>query len=511
MNKKMLSINLISSLIAFLVSTGVGLVLSPFIIENLGSESYAFVKLANDFIAYISLISIAINSMASRFISVSYMKGDKNEARGYYSSVYYADIILSVVIFLIGIIAIFFLDKLIEIPNILINEVKLVFLIVLINFVFTMYFTVYSVGVFIKNKLYLSSIRNIEAGLFRVLFLFCLFYFLEPRIYYIPFTTLIITLYMGFFNRHYTKKLTPDLVINRKNYDFKKIKEILSSGIWNTISQLSFILNEGLDLLVSNIFIGSYQMGLLAVAKTLPNMVTQVYSHISSVFMPDFTNLYANQKYDQMKKEIDFSIKILSVIVTIPVAGLIAFGREFYSLWVPTQDIQTIHVLSILTVLCIIISGSTVSIHNVFTVANKVKINSIVTLIVGGVNIILVLLLLNTTNLGVFAVAGVSSVTSIIRNLVFTFPYAAKCIKCKWTSFYFPAFRGAFCCIVVCIINTVVKQFISADNWISFFAAVALGSSIGLVFNFIIIIRKFERQLIFNKLKDILSIKRRKV
>ena len=233
MNKKILSINLISNFVAFIVSTAIGLVLSPFIIENLGSESYAFVKLANDFISYISLISIAINSMASRFISISYMRGDTEEACKYYSSVYYADIILSISIFVLGLVAIIFLDKIIEIPVNLLAEVKIVFLLVLINFVITMYFTVYSVGIFIKNKLYLTSLRNIESGLFRVLFLFGLFYFFVPHIYYIPLTTLIITIYTGFYNRYYTKKLTPDLVISRKNSEFKKVNSLIySMKVW---------------------------------------------------------------------------------------------------------------------------------------------------------------------------------------------------------------------------------------------------------------------------------------
>ena len=259
-----------------------------------------------------------------------------------------------------------------------------------------------------------------------------------------------------------------------------------------------------MDLLISNIFVGPAQMGLLAVAKTLPSMVTQVYSSISSVFLPDFTNLYANREFDRMKKEIDFSIKILSMIVTLPVAGLIIFGKEFYSLWVPGQDIQTIHILSILTVLCIVLSGSTVSIHNIFTVANKVKVNSIISLSVGWLNILLVFLLLKITNLGIYAIAAVSSVTSIIRNLVFTFPYAARCIKCKWTSFYFPAFRGAFCCMTVCVIDSVVKYFIDINSWTSFFFAASIGSVFGLLFNFIILLSKNEKRIILNRFSKIL-------
>lgn len=507
MNKRLLVINLISSFVAFVISFGINFVLTPFITENLGSESYAFVKLSNDFISYISLISIALNSMANRYISVSFMRGDIDEANSYYASVFFADLFLSLIVLVLGLVAICFLDKLINIPSEIVWEVKLVFFIVLINFIITMCLTVFNVSIFVKNKLYLGNIRTIESGVFRILFLFILFFFFKPHIYYVSISALIITLYTGLYNLYYTKRLTPELKIHKEFFSVSKIRRIVSSGIWNVVSQLSYILNEGLDLLVSNIFIGPAQMGLLALAKTLPNMVTQVYSNISSVFVPDFTNLYANNKLDELKVSVDFSIKILGLIVSIPIAGLIIYGKEFYSLWIPDENIKAIHTLSILTVLCLILSGSTVSIHNIFTITNKVKTNSLVTLFVGLVNIVLVLFFLNTTKFGVYAVAAVSSLTAIIRNLVFTFPYAAKCINLKLTSFYIPAFRGALCCIIICIVDIISKHIIPVDNWFSFFSSVFLGSSIGFAINILFVFNKKERYKIKNKIKMFFSYK----
>jgi len=480
---------------------GINFFLSPFIIENLGNESYAFVKLSNDFIGYISLISVALNSMASRFIAISYMRDDKDEANLYYSSVFYANLIIATVVFVTCTVLIVFLEKLINIPSNLVFDVKILFFMVLVNFVITMLFTVYSLGVFIKNKLYLTSIRTVEAGVFRLIFLCALFVFLKPHIYYISLTTLIISVYAGFYNKYYTKKLTPDLIVRKKNVSFKKIMEVLASGIWNVISQLAYILNEGLDLLIANIFIGPSDMGMLAVAKTLPSMITQVYSNVSSVFMPDFTNLYAVGNYDEMKKAVNNSIKILGVIVNIPVAAIIVFGADFYKLWVPSQDSQILHILSVLTVCVIILSGSTVSIHNIFVVANKVKTNSLVAIGVGILNTAIVLVLLKTTNLGVYAVAGVSSVTSIVRNLVFTFPYAAKCIKVKWHSFYFPAFRGVACCFLTCVFDYAIKIIYPVEGWLSFFLVVATGSFLGLVANSFIVFSKSERRIMLSNIK----------
>ena len=50
--------------------------------------------------------------------------------------------------------------------------------------------------------------------------------------------------------------------------------------------------------------------------------------------------------------------------------------------------------------------------------------------------------LLETTDLGLYAIAGVSVVVGLIRNMVFTPIYAAKCLEVKWTTFYGDIFMG---------------------------------------------------------------------
>ena len=81
---KQLFINIIASFVSFGVGMGINFFLSPYIIENVGTEAYGFVQLANNFITYFSILTIALNSMSSRFISVSYFKDDILSANEYF-------------------------------------------------------------------------------------------------------------------------------------------------------------------------------------------------------------------------------------------------------------------------------------------------------------------------------------------------------------------------------------------------------------------------------------------
>ena len=69
--KKQIYINMASQIVSFAVSVLIGFFLTPYLVENIGSEAYGFIGLADNFISYALLITTALNSMASRFITIS--------------------------------------------------------------------------------------------------------------------------------------------------------------------------------------------------------------------------------------------------------------------------------------------------------------------------------------------------------------------------------------------------------------------------------------------------------
>ena len=75
--KKSISINFIASMIVFAINLGISFFLTPFVTKRIGTEAYGFVSLANNFVNYATLITIALNSMSGRFVSVAIHQGKK--------------------------------------------------------------------------------------------------------------------------------------------------------------------------------------------------------------------------------------------------------------------------------------------------------------------------------------------------------------------------------------------------------------------------------------------------
>ena len=92
-NKKHISntvqtgINMAASFMTYGVSMLISFFLSPYIVRNIGVDANGFITLANNFIGYVGLITIALNTLSGRFVTVNIYQNKNDKANQYYSSV----------------------------------------------------------------------------------------------------------------------------------------------------------------------------------------------------------------------------------------------------------------------------------------------------------------------------------------------------------------------------------------------------------------------------------------
>ena len=88
------TINIISGLAVLITNVCISFFLSPYIIRTIGVEANGFVTLANNFVAYADLAVTALNAMAARFITISYVNKDYKKANIYYNSVFWGNLVI---------------------------------------------------------------------------------------------------------------------------------------------------------------------------------------------------------------------------------------------------------------------------------------------------------------------------------------------------------------------------------------------------------------------------------
>lgn len=465
------ALNIIGSVGVVIINALINLVLSPFIVEHLGISANGYITLANNFVSYIALITIALNSMAGRFILVEYRRGDMRAANEYYSSVLFGDWIMSAVIIPALVLFLIFIDRIINVDSGDLADTRLLFGIIFINYIIHLCLPQWQTAPYCTNNLYLRSLRNIASSVARAMVIFLLFKYLKAHSYYVALAASVMTVVSLSMDYWFYRMLMPELKVRFNYFSWQKVKDLVSSGIWNTVSQCGNLLLEGLDILITNIFINPVSAGVMAVSKILPNMINQLAGTMATTFGPRLTYLFADGNRQGMADEVKNNIKVISILANVPIGIFAVFGRDFFALWLPGEDSNRLWLLSTLALTGIIFTGIGQCMTNVFGAVNRLKWNSMAIVISGVVSVACVFLSLKYTSWGIYGIAGISAAISIMRTMLFTVPYSAHCIGVPLSTFLLPALAGMANVIVPVIISLPIVLYFSIGSWMTLFAS----------------------------------------
>ena len=512
MNKKQISLNIIGLTLSFVCTTFVSFFVSPYVVKNLGAEAYGYVGLANNFIGYFNIVIIAITGMLSRHVTVQYSQKNYEEASGFFSTAFFAQLILAIVALPPVALLCSKMDSIFEMSEGIVPDVKLLWALTFLSFLLGLSFGGYNSAVFAKNKLDVQSVISIVKAILYAAILLVMFIFYTPKVWYIGLAAIVSNMVNIVLMVIAKRKLTPEIKLSIKYFKKEYVRELVVVGIWNSVNRLQQTLSTGLDLLLTNIFINGNEMGLLSIAKTLPGICTTMTGTISSAFDPTLTITYGQGNQKQFVKQVQFAMKVTGFLCSIPILGIGIFGLNFYELWQPTltdAEIQKVQILACLTLMQELFAVYVYPLATVNLITCKLKLPALVNLGAGILNIGIVFLLLKTTSLGVYAIAGVSSVLWSVKMLTFTPIYAAHIIGEKKSVFFQPLIKGFLNILFVGLFMYAVSRFFHASGWIEFIILVGLTALFSYLICFFIQFNTEERKKILQFAKSKIPLKTR--
>lgn len=497
--------NLLARVVAMLLQFIVTWYITKILVAALGEEANGYYQMSNDFVNYAQIIAIALNSMGSRFITMAYYKESNDELNKYYNSLLFGDIILALGMAIPLALIALNLSHIIRISKGYIIDVEILFAVMFLNFLFNIFGSAFSTATFVKNRIDLDSYRIIESTLIRLGIIVVLFKFFPPHIYYVALGTLVGTIFIIFRNMHYTKILVPEVKLFKKKYfQWNYIKELVCSGAWNSITQIGSILLNGLDLLVANQLVSSVAMGVLSISKTIPKYFLTMSSTVASVFIPSVLINYAENNTTKTVKSIYEAIKVNSLFCLMFVSIMGVLGQRIYTLWVPSQNAETLQILTVISMVGTVFLMPLEILWSVFTATNKVRISSIYLIIEALVTISLEFTFLHFAHgdfMKTAIIAGTSSVIELIRSLTFLPLMGAWLLHVPYRTFYKPMVRVVVCYIVTIVVAIPINRIVKIQGWIGLIVSASVILIICFLVGWFILFDKDEKSDIKGMIK----------
>ncbi len=287
--------NVVSAIVTLGVQMAVSFFLSSYLVATLGEAANGFTQLANNFVSYASLVTLAFNSMGSRFISSAYHHGRVEDSVAYYSTLIVCNVILCLVFLPVAIFVLGNLGSIVDMGNVNPLDVSLLFAFVFANFAANLFVSLFCSAMFVVNKVYNQNIINLVRNVLNAALLIFVFTLFQAHVYFVSLVALLLTLLSAPVCYFIKRRVVPELSFNLKAFSSKYVRDLTSSGIWNTVNQCGNILTTGLDLLFANWFVGASPMGILSVAKTMPTAITTLATTLNNNLEPELVIVYAKQ------------------------------------------------------------------------------------------------------------------------------------------------------------------------------------------------------------------------
>jgi membrane protein EpsK len=502
MRKNKLLLNLIFNFLSLAISIGLSFWITPFIVNTIGSESYGFVPLTQQLVNYMTIITVSVTPISGRFFTIAKRQDNLSLAQDYFSSALFAGIAGSSVLAAILLPCALYIDKLLNIPDYLINDVRTSFLIYCVIFFISFITSIFNVGAFSNNKLYITSTINIINIIVKTLVTVCLLLVFAPRIWYISLGTLISSFAAMVLTIFTFMKIEPAIKILKLN--ISKLKEILMSGIWVSLSEIGVILFLQIDLLVANWNLGAGLAGEYAVVLSLPSILRTLSGAIISIFVPTVISFFAMGEIDNMTKYVNNAVKYTGILLSLPIGIICGLGSTVLSLWVNPHYTGYGLVLAILSI-HLSINLPVQVIMSVQTAFNKLRMPALVTLVMGAINFILAFSLTKYFNMGVMGIALSGGVVLTAKNAVFTPLYVAKITGQKWNSYLSGILKPAISTCFVAGLSFLLNHFYCINNFSDLIMVALVISFAYLVFVYFTMLNKYERIFLIKKAGELIG------
>lgn len=466
--KSRLTVNMLSSAAAWLSNFVISFILTPFLIRSLGKGIYSFFPIANTVIGYVTVFVFALNTMGSRFITASLAKGDNLETRRYFSSMFYTDVFLVLLLMIPSVLVVVFLDRILHVPIGGLVPVQILFGLLFASSMVNIASSVFGVATFAQNRIDLRAYQSLIISVLRLVLFFLLYTLLPASIVYVGIVSVVIAVANTVMQIYFTRKLLPDTGISRDHFSLRYAVQLATSGLGNAINHAGNTLLAGMTIILGNFFSGAEIGGAYAAVQTVPAFVCGIIVMMSGVFFPMITRNYAVGNIQALLKDIHLAQKMIGGIAGATIVVFLVMSREFFVLWIPKEDSTLLQNLSIITIAPHFVIAAVWSLSNLNIAMNKIYIPAFFTLLCGLTNVVVAWLGFRFWRPGIYFLPAVSTVLQIIWVGLFLPLYAARCLHLKWNIFYGPIVRVAVCILPVVLLTKIFMYLIPVTGWVTF-------------------------------------------
>lgn len=331
---KQRKIGALLSYVSIILNNTISIIYTPFMLQMLGQSEYGLTGTASSYVSYLSLLSLGIGGAYIRYNAQYRAKNDKvgeERLNGMFLIVF---IVLAFLVFVGGIIILFFSNSFLEgsFTTTEIKKLQLIMISMILNTIFTFLFTVVMMALQAYEKFIFLRICGLCTGI------------ITPIVNIIILTnggksvslsiaTLIISL-VCFIAYYIYAALKINFKFRFDYFDVNVLKDIITFSFFLFVNSLTDQLTFSTDNIILSKLFGTTSVAIYTVGSSFKNYFMSFSTSISSVFASKINLITA--KNDDNEELVDIMIKvgrIQCIVTSLIIIGYASIGNKFVQLW----------------------------------------------------------------------------------------------------------------------------------------------------------------------------------
>jgi len=280
--------------VRMLVNILIGIYTSRAILDALGVDDYGIYNVVGGFVGLTSVFTSSLTSAATRFITVSLGRDDREELQITYSSIFFIFLFISFIILIVGeIFGIFFLENYLVIPPSRLSSAQFVFHCSLFVFIVNFLSVPNTAIVTAHEKMDFFAVISVGQSMAKLMIAFSLYMSESDRLILFAALMVAVDVVVRSVYGLYCSSNFPETKLTLK-FTPSVLKDIFGYSVWATIGSSSAILKEqGVNVLI-NLFCGVAMNAARGVSMQVSNMINQFSRSIGMAISPQIMKSFAS-------------------------------------------------------------------------------------------------------------------------------------------------------------------------------------------------------------------------
>ncbi len=487
------------SYINIVLTNGIGLFLTPFIIRTLGNSEYGLYTLIGSFVAYLSLMDFGLNNSIIRFVSKYRVENRKEDEKFFLGSIMIIYFLISMVILFVGLIIYFQIDTVFNksLHPDQVNDFKIMFLILVFNMCIAVPGGSF-IGICSAYEEYVfPKILMITKYLLRTIVVLTILKIGKKSISLVIVDTVFSLLVIGITFYYCLVKLKIKFSFKERN--FENYKLIFSYSVWIFFIGIiqSFQWNTGQVILGMNL--NTEKVAVYSVGIMLGGYFGTFSGVINNLLLPKAAKI-SNDENSVLRINSDmiFIGRINSFISFLILSLFVLIGKEFILLWIGKVYIKSWEIAVLIMIVTFIPMLQSLGV-SILEIRNKVKYRSLCMLVSMSLAVLISSFLVKDYGINgvLFPILIGMLINIIINNILFVKHFDFNFINFfKKTIFI----QLIYASLLIILFNS-LKNYFPISSWLSLFVFAIVFAIVFVIVFVLLVFNDQEKKIIkFDKI-----------